>query len=226
MLNLPFYLPFIFALTVITTIFLFFKAAHYSVKLILMVTIWLLMQSLLGLFGYYQFLSIFPPRLPLLIAPPVIAILLLFIFLRGRKFLNSLDTQTLTLLHIVRIPVEFVLLFLFIHKSIPQVMTFEGRNFDLFSGLTAPAIYYYGYYKKYIHKKILIGWNLICLGLVLNIVITGILAAPTPFQQLAFDQPNIAILYFPYVLLPSVIVPIVIFAHLVSIRQLLVQASI
>ncbi|HVF96549.1 MAG TPA: hypothetical protein VM871_04480, partial [Flavisolibacter sp.] len=37
----------------------------------------------------------------------------------------------------------------------------------------------------------------------------------------AFDQPNIAVLYFPFIWLPSFIVPVVLLSHLVCIRQLL-----
>ena len=56
--------------------------------------------------------------------------------------------------------------------------------------------------------------NILCLFLLLNVVITAFFAFPTPFQKLAFDQPNIAILYFPFNLLPTVIVPMVLFGHL------------
>ena len=63
-------------------------------------------------------------------------------------------------------------------------------------------------------------WNFIALVLLINIVVNAVLSAPFPFQQFAFDQPNIAVLYFPFVLLPAFIVPIVLFGHLVSIRQL------
>jgi hypothetical protein len=56
--------------------------------------------------------------------------------------------------------------------------------------------------------------------LLINIVATAILSMPFPFQQLAFDRPNIAIMYFPYVWLPCCVVPIVLFAHLVSLRKL------
>ena len=58
------------------------------------------------------------------------------------------------------------------------------------------------------------------LGLLLFIVFNGLLSAPTTLQQFAFDQPNIALAYFPYVLLPALIVPLVLFGHFVSIRQL------
>jgi hypothetical protein len=100
-------------------------------------------------------------------------------------------------------------------------MTFEGRNFDIISGISAPLIYYFGFVKKAIKRQWIIGWNFLCLALLANIVTTAILSAPFPFQQLAFNQPNIAIFYFPFVWLPAFVVPVVLLAHLVSIRQLL-----
>jgi hypothetical protein len=51
---------------------------------------------------------------------------------------RGLDKKILTLLHIIRIPVELGLYWLFIYKAIPQLMTFEGRNFDILVGLTVP----------------------------------------------------------------------------------------
>jgi hypothetical protein len=54
----------------------------------------------------------------------------------------------------------------------------------------------------------------------LNIVVNAALSAPVPFQQFAFDQPNIAVLYFPFVWLPGFIVPLVLFAHLAAIQKL------
>ena len=62
--------------------------------------------------------------------------------------------------------------------------------------------------------------NFICLVLLLNIVINALFSAPSPLQKFAFDQPNIAILNFPFSWLPTFIVPIVLFGHLTSIRQL------
>ena len=67
----------------------------------------------------------------------------------------------------------------------------------------------------------LLWWNIISLGLLVNIIIYAVLSAPFSFQKMAFDQPNIAVLYFPFNLLPAFIVPVVLFGHLVSIRQLL-----
>jgi hypothetical protein len=162
-----------------------------------------------------------PPRIALMVVPPLFLIALLFVSVKGRRFIDGLDIKFLTLLHIVRIPVEVVLFWLFLGKLVPQLMTFEGRNFDIIAGITAPFIYYFGFIKKLLHKNLLLGWNIICLALLINIVFNAALSAPSVVQQFAFDQPNIAILYFPFNLLPSVIVPLVLFSHLAAIRQLL-----
>jgi hypothetical protein len=100
-------------------------------------------------------------------------------------------------------------------------MTFEGRNFDILAGITAPIIAYFSLKKVKLSRNVVLVWNIICLGLLINIVVNGFLSAPSPLQQLAFDQPNIAILNFPFSWLPTFIVPLVLFGHLVSIRQLL-----
>ena len=124
-------------------------------------------------------------------------------------------------MNIIRIPIEIILYWLFLYKTIPELMTFEGRNFDIIAGISAPYIVYFGFKKTKLSKKAILAWNIICLGLLLKIIANALLAAPSPIQKFAFDQPNIAILYFPFSWLPTFIVPIVLFGHLVSIRQLI-----
>jgi hypothetical protein len=114
-----------------------------------------------------------------------------------------------------------VLFWVFLHKGIPEVMTFEGRNLDIISGITAPVIYYLGFVSGRLWPRTILSWNLICLALLVNIVTTAILSTPYPFQRFGFDQPNVAIFYFPFVWLPAVIVPIVLLSHLAAIRKLI-----
>lgn len=137
--------------------------------------------------------------------------------------MDNLDLKSLSILHVIRIPVEMILYWLFAYKTVPELMTFEGRNFDILSGLTAPFIFYFGFKTKQLGRKVILIWNFICLGLLLNIVTNAILSAPFTFQKFAFDQPNIAVLYFPFNWLPSIIVPLVLFSHLVTIRQLFIE---
>jgi hypothetical protein len=223
--DLPVYIKIVFALTTFLTIMLFYIAATRSISSIVILIIWLGLQAFIGWSEFYTVTDTIPPRFLLLVGPPLFLIFILFVTKTGKQFIDHLDQRFLTLLHIVRIPVEIVLFWLFMHKAIPELMTFEGRNFDIVSGITAPFVYYFGFIKNTLSRTVLIVWNVICLCLLLNIVINAILSVPTPFQKFAFDQPNIAVLYFPFHWLPGCIVPLVLFAHLAALRQLLYNKS-
>ena len=217
--HLPFYIGFIFILSTIFSVWMLYKASNYSNPLILIILSWLTLQAIVSLSGFYTVTATIPPRFALLVFPPVVLIAALFFTRKDR--LDSFDVKILTLLHVVRIPVEIGLYWLFIHRVVPGIMTFEGRNFDILCGLTAPLVYYFGYIKNVLNRKILIAWNILGLLSLANIVSTAVLSAPFPTQQFAFDQPNIALLYFPFVWLPCCIVPIVLLSHLVAIKRLI-----
>jgi hypothetical protein len=155
--------------------------------------------------------------------PPMLLIVLLFFTKRGKQFIDGLDIKILTLLHVIRVPVEITLFWLFSHKAVPVEMTFEGRNFDILCGITAPFVYYFGYVKGVLNKTTIIAWNIACVLLLANTVVTAVLSAPSPFQRFGFDQPNIALFHFPFVWLPSCLVPIVFLANLAAIRKLIVK---
>jgi len=219
--SLPPYVSLIFILTTILTLWLFAKADHYSKLTIFIIVLWLSVQGLISLSEFYADTTSMPPRFILLILPALLVVISLFISPKGRRYLDQLDLKWLTWLHIVRVPVEIVLFLLFVHDQVPLIMTFEGRNFDILSGLSAPFIAWFGYHKSTLSKKALLFWNVICLVLLFNIVITAALSVPFPFQQFAFDQPNVGVLYFPFVWLPGFIVPVVLLSHLVVMRKLL-----
>jgi|ERR1700761_3619707 len=221
--NLPGYIALTFIATTLLTLILLYKATHYSKPIIIITLTWLILQAVISLTGFYTVTNVLPPRFGLLLIPPVVFIVVSFFTIKGKAAIEGFDVKQLTLLHLVRIPIEIGLYWLFLHKTVPQLMTFEGRNFDIICGLTAPVIYYFGYIKNSLNKAVLIGWNIACLLLLANIVVLAVLSAPFPFQKFAFDQPNLAILYFPFIWLPGFIVPAVLFAHLVSLRRLIIH---
>ena len=223
--NIPLPVTILFSLVVIFTIWQFFKASHKSRQVIIVTIIWMILQSALGLSGFYKVTGTIPPRFLFLVGPGVLLAILLTFTKQGKDFLDSLDMKSLTLLHTVRLPVEIVLYFVFIAGMIPELMTFEGRNFDIISGISAPFVYYFVFISKNAGKNALLVWNMICLILLINIVAIAVLSAKTPFQILAFDQPNIGIALFPILLLPSVVVPIVLISHLAAIRQLFLKKT-
>jgi hypothetical protein len=218
--NIPAYITEIFIATVVLTWWLVLMATKN--KMVGFVSIaWLLLTGILAYNGFYLDTNGLPPKFIFAVAPVLLAILLIFANPKGRRFIDGLDLRLLTLISIVRIPVELVLYWLSQHKAIPELLTFTGRNFDILAGISALVVYYACFKgNKVTNRSALLVWNIISLGLLLNIVINAVLSAPFRFQQFGFDQPNIAVLYFPFSWLPSFIVMTVLFSHLVSIRKL------
>jgi len=221
--NLPFYVYLVFGITVLIALYTFYQATNFSKTALTIICVWMIIQTEISLSGFYKDTSSIPPRVSLLLVPPLIMTIVLFSTLKGRTFIDGLDIRTLTLFHIIRIPVELTLFWLFLNKSVPELMTFEGRNFDILSGISAPIIYYFVFIKKKMSHSGLLIWNFVCLALLFNIVFNAILSIPGVFQKFAFDQPNVAITVFPFVFLPSVLVPMVLFSHIAAIRRILLK---
>ncbi len=181
---------------------------------------WMALVAWLAHTRFFLHFDSTPPRLLLAIGVPALCIAILLSYTKTRQFLLNMPISTLTYIHIVRVPVEIILWWLYLAGNVPQLMTFEGINYDILSGVTAPfiAIFAIGFKNK--RRILAIVWNLLALALLVNIVGHAILSAPGPFQQLAFNQPNIGVFYFPYIWLPAFIVPAVLFAHLVSLIKL------
>ena len=221
MLTIPSHVTAVFIATVLLTLWLFVKSTKNKTIVTIICIAWLAITGALAYNGFFKDTSSLPPHFIFAVAPPLLAIILLFVTRPGKEFINNIDLRTITLLSIVRVLVELVLYWLFQNKGVPELMTFAGRNFDILSGITAPFVYFICFRGSTVtNKPLLLIWNFVCLLLLLNIVINAILSLPFPFQQFAFDQPNIAVLYFPFVWLPSFIVMTVLFSHLVAISRL------
>jgi len=225
--TLPLFVTVVFVLTTLLTVGFVFRslrnirpAGLASGLLTFAIPFWMIMSGLLAMSGFYKQFQSFPPRVIIFaVLPSYLFILLYFLFFRA-AFVEKLSIKTLTLLHVVRIPVELTLLWLFQFGLVPQVMTFEGRNFDILAGLTAPIVYWLAFRGGAVNRPLLIGWNVFALLLLGNIVVTAALSFPSPIQKFGFEQPNVGLTYFPFIWLPAVIVPTVLFAHLTVLWKL------
>src|SRR5262245_62444887 len=119
--NLPDSLIVIFLLTVILTFLLFINAVKYKTTAAIVLVIWLAVTGILSFKEVFLQTSSVPPRLMMIIAPAILFIILLLITKGGRRFTDSIDLKKLTLVHIVRIPVEIILFLLCTHKLIPEL---------------------------------------------------------------------------------------------------------
>jgi len=181
---------------------------------------WMLIQFVLASGGFYLETDARPPRFPAAVLPAVLTMIAAFAYLPAREVVLRLPLDALTWIHVVRVPVEIVLWQLSLAGLFPPALTFEGRNFDVVAGLTAPLIAWFALRPGRLRPQALLLWHGACLGLVINIVSQAVLSVPSPFQVFGFDQPNVGVLYAPFIWLPAVIVPAVIFSHLAAIVQL------
>ena len=100
-------------------------------------------------------------------------------------------------------------------------MTFEGRNLDVLSGLTALPVAWLASRKRLSHFWLVV-WNLACLGLLINIVATALLSMPTPLRFFMNEPGSVIVTHFPVVWLPALLVPMAYGLQFLSLRQVLV----
>lgn len=170
--------------------------------------------------GFYTDSTAIPPRQILLLAPPLVALALVVALPTGRRWLAGAGLLSLTALHILRVPVELVLHQAYEQGLVPRDMTYAGVNPDILSGLSAAFLVAWMTSARPPSKTVLIIWNLACLGLLVNIVVIAVLSLPTAIQSMNTDQPNVLVLRTPYVLLPAVLVPAVLWSHLAALVEL------
>jgi len=217
--QVPVWVHIAFITSILFSLYYFFISNGKPWKIIGIVIGYGVIQSVLALGGFFLDSEAIPPRF-LFVLVPIMVFISIGLSSKGMSWaLESRNLKISTFIHTVRIPVEIVLHQLFIAGMAPQLMTFEGRNFDILIGITAPIVGYL-YLKEKVRKKFMIGWNIAGLFFVMFIVVNAVLSIDTPIQQFGFDQPNKAVLYFPYVLLPAIIVPIVIYTHVTDLVKL------
>ena len=225
--GLPFYVTVVFFVTTLATIWFLMAAAKSSgtdsipYKILLFsLPLWLLLTGFLASTDFYRQTALPPRVVAFAVLPAVLFIIVNFIFFR-RSFIEKLSLEMLTLLSVVRFPVELVLHWIYEAGQVPRIMTYEGWNVDILSGISAPVAYWLAFRKARINRPLLIGWNIAAFCLLATIVSIAILCFPGPLQRLAFEQPNIGVTYLPFIWLPAIVVPAVLLAHLAALWQLL-----
>jgi hypothetical protein len=191
-----------------------------SNRIIIVCAVWGLFVSLWSYSGKMGDFSLFPFNfMPVIIIPLATTILLMF-SKSLTEILSHVPTANLIRLQSFRFFVEIFLWLSFLADALPVQMTFEGRNFDVLSGLTAPLVAWLATRQK-ISKPTLIIWNLVCLGLLINIVSVAILSTPSPWRIFMNEPANTIVANFPVSWLPGFLVPLAYILHFLSLKQLL-----
>jgi hypothetical protein len=176
---------------------------------------WCSVIAALSYLGFFKDSASYPPRMLMVLLPAII-----FVLYSRKKFSRyQLNNTSLIAIHVLRLPVELVLYQLFLDHLVPEAMTFQGWNFDILSGISALIFLVAKLLKYSIPILVFRTWNFAGLIMLFIIITIAVLSAPSPFQLFSVEQPNVAILQFPYTLLPALVVPIVLLSHLLLLKQ-------
>lgn len=206
------------ALAVALTMVLYLRGAIRITGLAGLVC-WLAYTSALGYFGVIA-RSTNPPG-PAFILFPVILFVALFLS-RSKaagQVAASIPLGLLLGAQAFRIVVEQFLFQLAEVGLAPRMLTYEGVNFDILIGLSAPIVAW-AYFTGRLSARVALMWNFLGLAMLANIVVRAIMTAPGPFHILTSDVPNLAIGTFPYTYIPGLMAPLALSLHVLAIRAL------
>jgi hypothetical protein len=185
----------------------------------ILVTVWIAYVAGISYSGILADFSL-PPRVPLLIVVP--AVMACFIFTGARRFKEVLRQTPLHMpiyFQSFRIVVEFLIFGAFLEGVFPERATFLGLNFDVLAGISAPVTAYL-YQRKIINVKGLLGWNF--LSMVILIVTVYSFISTYYFTDYVARGGNSDFTKMPYLLLASVLLPVAVFLHIFSLRQIVI----
>ena len=105
------------------------------------ILIWFLFIAIWSASGAMGKFENFPFNFAPVLVVPLVAIVFLLIFSKGLlEILQQIPPSQIIVLQNFRVFVEILLWMLFVASMLPEHMTFEGRNFDILAGLTAPLV--------------------------------------------------------------------------------------
>ena len=186
---------------------------------------WIGLLTFLSTNGFFTDFSKLPPRPALAMLIPLPIIILIAFSQTGTRLLQTVPSHWLVLMQSFRIIVELLLLFAFMAGKLPVQMTFEGRNFDVITGVLALPVGWLLARKKSYASKLGIAFNMIGMLLLLNILVIAVLSMPTSIRYFMNEPSNTLVGQFPFILLPGVLVPIAYTMHIFSLRQLLAKQN-
>jgi len=199
----------------------FEETRNNNAATIIVLLVWLTFTLIIGVSGFLNDFTSMPPKLLLITLPPFLFLLVILLSKQFHELCAPLDNFWFIYPQTFRVLMEFILWLLYKYGIIPVQMTFEGRNFDILVGLTAPIIAYYCFNRKTWSPKVALVWNFAGLALLINVVVISFLSTPYPFRQFMNEPANTIVFYFPFIWLPAVVVPFALFLHVLSIRRLL-----
>lgn len=138
----------------------------------------------------------------------------------GARLVASASLGWVVAFQSFRIVVEWILHRLYVEGVVPVQMTYAGRNFDIVTGITGLALGVWLLSGRAAPRGVVLAWNLLGLGLLINIVTIAVLSTPVSFRVFTVGPPNLLPSTLPWVWLPSLLVQAALGSHVLVFRML------
>ncbi|MCZ6593345.1 MAG: hypothetical protein O6943_00340 [Bacteroidetes bacterium] len=196
------------------------KIKKKKVLLISFLIIWHLYLFILASTEFMLNLK-FPPRFFILTILPLFIFTGIFIYKnRNNSWIQNIPPHWLFFYQTFRIFIEVIFVFTVAKGILHPNVTIEGYNFDMVYAFTVLIIGLIVFKKIIRYKRLIIWWNYLGLGVIAIIIflfqstiyIPEIYGDIKPFSS--------EFLNYPYILVPSFLMPTAVFIHILSIVQL------
>ena len=161
-----------------------------------------------------------PPRIVVFFLVPALSGVILFNSLNITKaVIEKIPLKNIVMIQTFRIAVEILLYLSALKMIIPREATFEGNNFDIVIGITAPVVSYLLVYKK-LSVNLFRMWNFAGLATLAIVVGTFMTKLFVP----AFQLPNAdsMVAQFgraPFTFLPGYLMPLAVGLTIMSLKK-------
>jgi hypothetical protein len=183
-------------------------------------TAWLVLTGILAEQGFFADFSVMPPRPVLAIFIPLPIILALALSKKSRIILLATPAYWLIIFQSFRVFVELILWLGFLEGMIPWQMSFEGRNWDILTGIISIPIAWAVMQRVKGYRTWILLFNITGMITLINVLAVALLSMPTPLRYFNNEPSLEKIAGFPMIYLPAVLVVLAYSFHIFSLRRL------
>lgn len=183
--------------------------------------VWLSLTGGLAFSGSLLNFDSFPPPLMRLLLPTLVVTGLWSLSGLASPALGRWSLAGMVAFQAFRLPLELLM-----HRAaregvMPPQMSYSGRNFDILTGILALVLGFTLHAKPQLSLRWVWAWNIVGLLLLINVVTVAVMSLPGPSRVFWQEPANLWVATFPFVWLPSVLVPLALAGHLLIARKLL-----
>ncbi|MEM7153947.1 MAG: hypothetical protein AAF799_13945 [Myxococcota bacterium] len=168
--------------------------------------VWLAVTGVISASGVLESSGL-PPRAMLFMGACNLLVAVFALSPAGRRLAHGLPIAALVGFQAFRFPLELILHQWYVEGVLPVQMTYVGRNLDIITGIAGLAAGLW-LWRKGPSRPLVWAFNLLGLGLLLNVASIAILSSPVPFRMYTEGPAVLLVFHFPYGwILPMCVAP-------------------